>query len=95
MKHVFLIDDLSRIKPEKDTSFALMLEVYALHGEVFFTHRGDLSLMNGKLHLDAYSCVPVDQSHDFFSKKKHVQLNQNDIDVFWIGGLRREYKSRS
>ena len=84
MKHVFLIDDLSRIKPEKDTSFALMLEVYALHGEVFFTHRGDLSLLNGKLYCDAYSSVPVDQPQDFFSKKKQVQLNQNDIDVFWI-----------
>lgn len=84
MKHVFLIDDLARIKPEKDTSFALMLEAYALHGQVYFTHRGDLSLMNGKLSLDAYSCVPIDRPQDFFSKKKPVKLNQADIGVFWI-----------
>ena len=61
-----------------------MLEVYALHGEVFFTHRGDLSFMNGKLYCDAYSSVPVDQPQDFLSKKKQVTLDQNDIDVFWI-----------
>ena len=84
MKHVFLIDDLSKIKPEKDTSFALMLEVFAVYGEVYFTHRGNISIENGHFFCQAFFCKPFDRPKEFFSDIKPVLLGENDISCFWI-----------
>lgn len=84
MKHVFLIDSLDVIKPAKDTSCALMLAAARLGHQVYFAHRGDLSLVAGELLVEAKLFQPVDDEEHFFTEVKPVSLTADQISVFWI-----------
>ncbi|MGK7294685.1 MAG: glutathione synthase [Candidatus Wenzhouxiangella sp. M2_3B_020] len=45
---VFVMDDLARIKPVKDTTFALMLEAQRRGAEVWYANEADLGLTAGR-----------------------------------------------
>jgi glutathione synthase len=84
MNFVFLMDPLSTVIVEKDTSFILMLGAHRRGHSVYFVGDGGIALKDGRLHFHAVSVVPqVDSQHPFLEKKKEI-LTPEKIDCVFI-----------
>ncbi|MEM1080084.1 MAG: glutathione synthase [Pseudomonadota bacterium] len=66
-KIIFLMDDLAQIKPEKDTTFALMLEAQRRGHSVWYANEKDLELVNDQCHAHVRQVQVRDQPRDWFS----------------------------
>lgn len=63
---VFVMDALEAIKPEKDTTFALMLEAQRRGLPVWYANEGDLALEGGDCTARLRRVELVDRDRDFF-----------------------------
>lgn len=84
MNFVFLMDPLSTVLMEKDTSFILMHGAHQRGHSVFFLPDGGMTFKNGKLNFRTMSVVPQQVSGEPFTDKKTKELSEEDIDAVFI-----------
>lgn len=77
----FVIDPLSRIKPHKDTSFALMLEGQKRGYNIFYMTLGDLVLDHNKPMAHVRQIKVVDATQDYFEiiNEDYIELASFDV----------------
>ncbi len=84
MNFVFVMDPLSTVVMEKDTSFILMLGAYRRGHAVYFVGDGGILLKDGGLQFHAVPVVPqLDPQKPFIEKKKEL-LTPQTIDCVFI-----------
>ena len=84
MNFVFLMDPLSMIKMDKDTTFILMLESHKRGHKVYFLPEGGISRKNGRLFFSVTEVKPQQISKKPFILRRHRSLSEKDIDVVFI-----------
>ena len=84
MNFVFLMDPLSMIKMDKDTTFILMLESHKRGHKVYFLPEGGISRKNGRLFFSVTEVKPQQISKKPFILRRHRTLSEKDIDVVFI-----------
>ncbi|MFU8877462.1 MAG: glutathione synthase [Wenzhouxiangellaceae bacterium] len=78
---IFIMDDLSAIKPVKDTTFALMLEAQRRGMPVWYANEHDLSLSNGHCRANLRKV----RLHD--RDTNHFEIEQNEVRALGRGDL--------
>ncbi|MEM8983029.1 MAG: glutathione synthase [Pseudomonadota bacterium] len=76
-----VMDPIATIKPEKDTSFAMLLEAERRGYEVLYFEQRDLWLDNGVAHGRGRSLHVVDRASDFFELGERQSLQLGSLDV--------------
>lgn len=76
-----VMDPISHIKPEKDTSFAMMLEAQKRGARLIYLELNDLYIENGIAKAFGKSITVVDQPQDFYSLGEEQAILLGDIDV--------------
>lgn len=84
MNYVFLMDPLSSVIFEKDTTFILMLSAYKKGHKVFFLPSGGMVLKNGKLNFHVAEVVPQQVKATLFIEKDNCCLSEDDVDVVFV-----------
>ncbi len=84
MNFVFLMDPLSTVVMEKDTSFALMLGAQERNHSVFFVTDGDISLQDGKVYFHAHSIMAQRVADTPFLKKRVLELSGEEVDAVFV-----------
>ena len=78
---IFIMDDLSMIKPAKDTTFALMLETQRRGLPVWYANEHDLEMNQGQCFARLRQVELRDQASDWFSElaTEHRALGNGDV----------------
>lgn len=84
MNFVFLMDPLSSVHKEKDTSFILMVGAHHRGHKIFYLPDGGISLHNGKVYLRATEVVPQPAKSFPFLIKKTIVLSERDVDAVFL-----------
>lgn len=84
MNFVFLMDPLSTVIMDKDTSFILMLEGYKRGHSIFFVTDGGMTIQNGKVYFHATSVIPQKVAENPFILKKNIELSQEEVDCVFV-----------
>ncbi len=84
MNFVFLMDPLSTLIMEKDTSFILMLCAHRRGHAVYFVGDGGIVLKDGKLFFQALEVVPRIDDKMPFLEGKQKELTDEVIDCLFI-----------
>ncbi len=84
MKFVFLMDPLETVNMEKDTTFILMCGADQRGHEVYFLHKGGMTLKNGSLNFHVIKVKPQKILHEPFVIDKSANLSENDISALFI-----------
>src|SRR5690554_1991756 len=81
MKLAMIMDPIESIKPNKDTSFRLLLEAQARNYEIYYLTLNDLSLIAGEPVGLARSVQVRDQATDFYTLGGVETMNLGQFDV--------------
>lgn len=81
MKLAMIMDPIESIKPNKDTSFRLLLEAQARNYEIYYLTLNDLSLIAGEPVGLARSVQVRDQATDFYTFGDVETMNLGQFDV--------------
>ncbi len=84
MKFVFLMDPLSTVIYEKDTTFALMLGAKERGHVVYFLPAEGISLKNGKIVFHATRVIPQRIKSKPFIIKQRMNLPAQQVDAVFI-----------
>ncbi|QJR80055.1 glutathione synthase [Alteromonas pelagimontana] len=76
-----VMDPIAKIKPSKDTSFAMILEAQRRGATVYYFEPGDLYLDNGKPMGVARKVSATDQATDFYTLAMEETIALASIDV--------------
>ena len=75
------MDPIAKIKPEKDTSFAMMLEAQHRGATLIYLELKDLYIDNGVPKAIGYPVTVRDQAQDFYTLGEEKQYLLGDLDV--------------
>jgi glutathione synthase len=78
------MDDLARIKPVKDTTFALMLEAQRRGFEVWYANEPDLALDGGACTARLRRVTLRDDEHDWFDVEREERRALGDGDLVFM-----------
>ena len=70
-----LMDDISSIKPHKDSTFAMMLEAQARHWEIYTFDSSDMYYSDGKVIADSRKTLVNDSESDWHSREDAQPLS--------------------
>lgn len=84
MNLAFLIDPPESLHIEKDTSFALMLEAQRRGHSIYVLERGDLSLVEGKLHITVRAASVRDDESKPFTLSAYQHHPADFFDILFI-----------
>lgn len=84
MNIVFIMDPLTTVNYEKDTSFAFMLESQRRGHDVFYVPNEGVSSVADTIVFKATRVTPQNDPHDLFEIHETQYLNEHDIDVVFI-----------
>ncbi len=84
MNFVFLMDPLSSVIMEKDTSFALMLGAQERGHAVFFVTDGGVNLLNGKIYFQAQSIVAQKVPEQPFIRQRALELPAEEVNAVFV-----------
>ena len=84
MNYVFLMDPLSSVIIEKDTTFVLMLSAFKKGHKVFFLPSGGMVLKNGRMNFHITEVVPQQVKGAPFIEKNQCCLSDDEVDVVFI-----------
>ena len=84
MNYLFLMDPLSSVILEKDTTFILMLSAFKKGHKVFFLPSGGMVLKNGKMNFHVTEVVPQQVKDAPFIEKDKYCLSDDEVDVVFI-----------
>ena len=76
-----VMDPIAKIKPEKDTSFAMMLEAQHRGATLIYLELKDLYIDNGVPKAIGYPVTVRDQAQDFYTLGEEKQYLLGDLDV--------------
>ena len=84
MNFLFLMDPLENVKPEKDTTFVLMIAARSAGHRVFFLPDGGMTLIDGRIHFDVLEVVPRKGSQAPFESVQKTRLSDQEADIVFI-----------
>ena len=84
MNYVFLMNPLSSVIIEKDTTFVLMLSAFKKGHKVFFLPSGGMVLKNGRMKFYVTEVVPQQVKGAPFIEKNQCCLSDDEVDVVFI-----------
>ncbi len=76
-----IMDPIAKIKPHKDTSFAMMLEAQRRGVRILYFELSDLYLSNGRPMGNARDVSVTDQQTDYYTLGEAQQVALGDVDV--------------
>lgn len=76
-----VMDPIAKIKPEKDTSFAMMLEAQRRGAKIVYFELSDLYIDNGAPKGIGQTVTVRDQPEDFYSLGEATTYALGDVDV--------------
>ena len=79
-----LMDDISSIKPIKDSSFAMMLEAQKRGWNIYTFDSADMFYGDGKVTANARKTLVKDSDHDWYECEDIEELPLNNIDVVFM-----------
>jgi glutathione synthase len=79
-----LMDDISNIKPNKDSSFAMMLEAQARGWEIHTFDSPDMYYSDGKVFASTRITEVQDSEISWFSSKPSSAVNLSTLDVVFM-----------
>jgi len=79
-----LMDDISSIKPIKDSSFAMMLEAQRRGWEIYTFDSPDMFYASGAVFADARKTLVKDSEHDWYECKDPEVLALSATDVVFM-----------
>ena len=79
-----LMDDISSIKPIKDSSLAMMLEAQKRGWEIYTFDTHDMFYEDGKVVANACKTLVRDSEHDWYECEDIKVLQLNNIDVVFM-----------
>jgi len=78
------MDDISSIKPHKDSTFAMMLEAQARHWEIYTFDSSDMYYSDGKVIADSRKTLVNDSESDWHSREDVQPLSLGTLDVVFM-----------
>ena len=79
-----LMDDISSIKPHKDSTFAMMLEAQARHWEIYTFDSSDMYYSDGKVIADSRKTLVNDSESDWHSREDAQPLSLGALDAVFM-----------
>jgi glutathione synthase len=79
-----LMDDISSIKPIKDSSFAMMLEAQKRGWDIYTFDSPDMFYGDGKVIANARKTFVKDSEHEWYKCEATEELLLNNIDVVFM-----------
>ena len=79
-----LMDDISSIKPHKDSTFAMMLEAQARHWEIYTFDSSDMYYSDGKVIADSRKTLVSDSESDWHSREDAQPLSLRTLDAVFM-----------
>ena len=79
-----LMDDISSIKPHKDSTFAMMLEAQARHWEIYTFESSDMYYSDGKVIADSRKTLVNDSKLDWHSREDAQPLSLSSLDAVFM-----------
>lgn len=79
-----LMDDISSIKPIKDSSFAMMLEAQGRGWEIYTFDSPDMFYEDGKVFANARKTTVKDSENEWFQREDVKVIALNNIDVVFM-----------
>ncbi|MDC1026489.1 glutathione synthase [Candidatus Thioglobus sp.] len=79
-----LMDDISSIKPIKDSSFAMMLEAQKRGWDIYTFDSPDMFYGDGKVIANARKTSVKDSKHEWYKCEATEELQLNNIDVVFM-----------
>ncbi|MDA7438111.1 glutathione synthase [Candidatus Pseudothioglobus singularis] len=79
-----LMDDISSIKPSKDSTFAMMLEAQARHWEIYTFDSSDMYYSEGKIIADSRKTLVNDSESDWHSREDIKPLSLSSLDAVFM-----------
>ena len=79
-----LMDDISSIKPHKDSTFAMMLEAQARHWEIYTFDSPDMYYSDGKVIADSKKTLVNDSKSDWHSREDAQPLSLSSLDAVFM-----------
>ena len=79
-----LMDDISSIKPHKDSTFAMMLEAQARHWEIFTFDSTDMYYSDGKVIAHSRKTLVVDSESNWYSREESQALSLGTLDAVFM-----------
>lgn len=84
MKFIFLMDPLSTVIMEKDTSFILMLAAHQRGHEIYYLGDGGMTLSDGKLKFHVTQVIPQRIKEQPFQVKDEATLTDDEIHAVFV-----------
>ena len=79
-----LMDDISSIKPIKDSSFAMMLEAQKRGWDIYTFDSTDMFYGDGKVIANARKTLVKDSEHEWYKCEVTAELQLTNIDVVFM-----------
>ena len=79
-----LMDDISSIKPIKDSSFAMMLEAQKRGWDIYTFDSTDMFYGDGKVIANARKTLVKDSEHEWYKCEAAEELQLTNIDVVFM-----------
>jgi glutathione synthase len=79
-----LMDDISSIKPHKDSTFAMMLEAQARQWEIYTFDSSDMYYSEGSVIADSRKTLVNDSESDWHSRKEARPLSLGTLDAVFM-----------
>ena len=79
-----LMDDISSIKPIKDSSFAMMLEAQKRGWDIYTFDSNDMFYGDGKVIANARKTFVKDSEHEWYKCEATKELQLTNIDVVFM-----------
>lgn len=79
-----LMDDISSIKPHKDSTFAMMLEAQARHWEIYTFDSSDMYYSVGRVIADSRKTLVNDSKTNWYSCEDAQPLSLSTLDAVFM-----------
>lgn len=86
-QYLYIIDPIASLLPDKDTTFAFMLESQARHIDTWYCLIQDISVENGLGYVNAQKVKvkrPTNSSPNHYTVQQSAKLSFDDFDVIWM-----------
>ncbi|MFT7538688.1 MAG: glutathione synthase [Lysobacterales bacterium] len=84
MKFVFLMDPLSSVVMEKDTSFIFMHGAYRQGHEIYYCAKDGITHLNGALSFSVTGVIPQQNENNPFIIQEKQTLSTDDVDAIFV-----------
>ena len=84
IRHGVLMDDISSIKPNKDSSFAMMLEAQDRGWEIQTFDSADMFYSDGKVFASTKITSVQDSETDWHKSSPSTEVNLNSLDIVFM-----------